>query len=229
LTQDLVDSADLEPLQHFKYPPWNRITPYTVDISSSSKEEAAQVHNSNPHLGKDDFTIYTDASAIPGESSIGVGVGLVVLNHSQEVIYQETLNLGDSQLVYNGELEGTTRAVEFASRVTKPGQTYYIYSDNQAGLYRLKTPSDNPGQACQIRASQAAKLAKSKGAAISINWVPGHTDVYGNELADSLAKAATKLAPSTDETSFAVLGCRARKVSTREWESILDQYSRLPS
>jgi hypothetical protein len=53
--------------------------------------------------------------------------------------------------------------------------------------------------------------------------------VYGNKLADSLAKAATKLAPSTDETSFAVLGCRARKVSTREWESILDQYSRLPS
>ena len=185
--RDLVDLSDLEPLQHFKYPPWNRVTPYTVDISSLSKDEAAQAHNSNPHLGRDDFTIYTDASFMPEESSVGVGVGLVVLNDSQEVVYQETLNLGDSQLVYNGELEGTTRAVEFASRVAKPGQTYYIYSDNQAGLYRLKTPSDNPGQACQIRASQAAELAKSKGAAISINWVPGHTDVYGNELADSLA------------------------------------------
>lgn len=75
----------------------------------------------------------------------------------------------------------------------------------------------------------AAKLAKSKGATISMNWVPGHTDVEGNELADSLAKAATKMAPSSDETSFAVLGCRARKVSTREWKAVLDQYSRLPS
>jgi hypothetical protein len=40
LTQDLVDSTDLEPLQHFKYPPWNRVTLYTVEISSLPKEEA---------------------------------------------------------------------------------------------------------------------------------------------------------------------------------------------
>lgn len=118
------------------------------------------------------------------------------------------------------------RAVEFTSRVAKPGQAYHIYSDNQAGLYRLKTPSDNPGQACQIRASQAAELARSKGAAISINWVPGHTDVNWDELADSLAEVASKRVPSTDETSFAVLDWRARKVSCREWESVLNQYDK---
>ena len=96
LTQDLVDSANLEPLQHFKYPPWNRVTPYTVEISSLSKDEAAQAHNSNPHLGKDEFTIYTDTSSMPEESLVGIGVGLVVLDSSQEIVYQETLNLGDS-------------------------------------------------------------------------------------------------------------------------------------
>ncbi len=87
LTQDLINSADLEPLQHFKYPPWNRVTPYTVDISSLSKEEAAQVHNSNLPLGKDNFTIYTDASSMPRENSTGIGVGLVVLDSSYEIIY----------------------------------------------------------------------------------------------------------------------------------------------
>ena len=100
--------------------------------------------------------------------------------------------------------------------MAEQGQIYYIYSDNQAGLHRLKTPSNNPGQACQIRATQAAELAKHKGATISINWVPGYTDVHGNELADSLAKAATRLIPSIEEISFAVLGCRARKASRRE-------------
>jgi hypothetical protein len=49
-------------------------------------------------------------------------------------------------------------------------------------------------------------------------------DIYRNKLADGLAKQATTIAPSTDETSYAVLGCRVRKVSTREWESVLDQY-----
>ncbi|PVH68652.1 hypothetical protein DL98DRAFT_350597, partial [Cadophora sp. DSE1049] len=52
--------------------------------------------------------------------------------------------------------------------------------------------------------------------------------IYGNELADSLAKQATTLAPNTNETSFAVLGCKAKQVSTREWESALDQYEKTP-
>jgi hypothetical protein len=33
---------------------------------------------------------------MPEESSVGIGVGLVVLDSSQEIVYQETLNLGDS-------------------------------------------------------------------------------------------------------------------------------------
>jgi hypothetical protein len=117
--QDLVDLDGLEPLQHFKFPPWNRVTPYAVNISPLPKEEAGQVHNSNLHLGADEFTIYTDASSIPGDDSNGVGVGLVVLNYDRgtpTVVHTSTTNLGDSQLVYNGELEGTTQAVEYASK-----------------------------------------------------------------------------------------------------------------
>ena len=57
-------------------------------------------------------------------------------------IHQSMTNLGDTQLVYNGELEGATLATEYTSLVAQPGQHFYIYSDNQAGLYRLKTPSD---------------------------------------------------------------------------------------
>jgi hypothetical protein len=112
--------------------------------------------------------------------------------------------------------------------MAQPGKIYHIYSDNQGGLHRLRTPSDRPGQACQIRASQVAELAQSKGATISIDWVPGHTDIYANELADSLPKQATRITPSTNETRFAVLGCKVREVSNRGWESILGQYSRQP-
>ncbi|PVH68720.1 hypothetical protein DL98DRAFT_554737 [Cadophora sp. DSE1049] len=203
--QDLVDPEDLGHLQHFKSPRWNRLTPYEVNISPLPKEEAAQTPNSVLHTSTDEFTIYTDASSMPRENSTGVGVGLLVLNYDRgtpRVVYKSMTNLRDSQLVYNGELERTTQAVEYASKVAKPGQSYYIYSDNQ------------PGQTCQIRAIQAAELAKNRGASISINWVPGHTGVYGNELADSLAKQATTLAPNTDETSFAVLGCKAKEVTT---------------
>jgi hypothetical protein len=78
-----------------------------------------------------------------------------------EVVYQSSSNLGPDQLVYNGELEGVTLATEYAGSVARSGQQFHIYSDNQAGLYRLKTPSDKPGQACQIRVSLATELAYS--------------------------------------------------------------------
>jgi hypothetical protein len=75
---------------------------------------------------------------MPGDDCKGVGVGLVVLSYdrgSARVVHKSMTNLGDSHLVYNGELEGTTQAIEYVSRAAKPGQSYHIYSDNQAGLH----------------------------------------------------------------------------------------------
>ena len=82
--------------------------------------------------------------------------------------------------------------------------------------------SDSPGQACQIRTSQATKLAIDKGASVSIHWVPGHTDIPGNEAADRLAKEATKLDPKSYETSYAFLKSKIKAINTQEWQSILD-------
>jgi len=68
-----------------------------------------------------------------------------------------------------------------------------------------------------------------KGASIAINWVPGHTDVYGNELADSLAKAATQIPPDSDETSFAVLGSKIKEARTQEWLDLLGTNDQIPN
>ena len=97
--QDLVNQEDLESLQHLNFPPWNKDTPYSIDISPLPKDEAALVYNTNLYLGTNKFTIYTDASSIPGEDSKGVGVGLVVLNYNKgtpRVVHRSMANLGDS-------------------------------------------------------------------------------------------------------------------------------------
>lgn len=116
--------------------------------------------------------------------------------------------------MYNGELEGATMAAEYAARIAKPGLEFKIFSDNQAGLWRLKTPSDNPGQENQIRAIAAAREANQKGAKVSYHWVPGHKDIEGNETADKLAKAATTIT----STGFEVIGvelCSSPAASTK--------------
>ena len=119
----LADLDTLEPIQHFKYSPWNKDTPYTVEISDLPKDKAALAHNQSISLGKG-ICIYTDASAIPDNASTGIGVGLAAycLDNSQST--QRSSNLGPYQLVYNGELEGITQAVEYTSEIVQPGQVY---------------------------------------------------------------------------------------------------------
>ena len=75
-------------------------------------------------------------------------------------------------------------------------------------MLRLKTPSDNPGQSQQIRVIEASKTINSLGANITLAWVPGHSDIIGNEKADELAKLATKSTIDSNNTSFACLGVK---------------------
>jgi hypothetical protein len=140
---------------------------------------------------------------------------------SATVHHQKMINIGPQELVYNGELQGVATAIEYASKIAKPGLHFHIYSDNQAGLWRLKTPSDNAGQHCQIRAIKAAKNAIEKGSKITLKWVPGHTDILGNETADYLAKSATFNTPQSTKTSFAMLGLKVNELRTIEWYTLL--------
>ena len=179
--------SDFKAIRPYYFAPWNKNTPYVVSILPLSKEEATTEHNSalERFWGTNTTAIYSDASLIADGKSKGVGVGIVAKSFTIGLVtYESTTNIGLGQLVYNGELEGATQAIEYASRVATNGQSFQVFSDNQAGLFRLKTPSDNPGQACQIRAIAAAKLVVAKGATITLNWVPGHTDIEGNERAD---------------------------------------------
>ena len=106
--------------------------------------------------------------------------------------------------------------MEYASTITRLGLKFQVFSDNKASLLRLYTPSDLLGQVHQIRTSLATEVIVSKGGSISLNWVPGHVEVYRNELVDKLAKEATKLEPNTNETSFGVLSQKAKEASTKE-------------
>ena len=151
----LVDLQSLELIKHFQFPPWNRNAPYKVTISPLSKEETKTSFENQEQEEKTTFSIFTDASNIPNKSQ-GIGVGLAVLARNQ-IIYTRSSNIGQNQLVYNGEFEGITQAIEYASSIAKPGESFKVLSDNQASLYRLQGLNDNPGQSQLIRAYQGYK------------------------------------------------------------------------
>jgi ribonuclease HI len=227
--EGLAGIESLEPIQHYRFSPWQRDTPYQVEITSLNKDEAAKAHLEQLQLSSSSFALYSDGSYTPNSENKGVGTGLAILGENGSLVSYQKKNLGPSQLVYNAELEGITLAIEEASSLARPGDNFEVFSDNQAALLRLKTPSDAPGQQCQIRAIEAASLIANKGATIRLSWVPGHKDIPGNELADSLAKEATlEPLPNREETSFAYLGTRLREVQNQEWLRLLVPYGQQP-
>ncbi|KAJ5029038.1 hypothetical protein J3E73DRAFT_366406 [Bipolaris maydis] len=215
-------SEDSEKIQHYASMPWSATTPYRINISKKSKESEAEHHKElleDEHL----LSIYSDASATSKGKGVGVGVALY---KGASLIAQEKANIGYNQLVYNGELEGITLGLEKAVDLADDYLEVRIYADNQAAILRLKTASDYPGQEWQLRCTIAAEKLQEKGILPTIQWVPGHQGVIGNERADALAKEATKLDPSSSRTSLAVIGTRIKQLGEREWLSYLGQYGR---
>jgi hypothetical protein len=124
--------------------------PYKITILSQLKEETTILHNfylKTLYNNSSILSIYIDGSQT--EKGIGIGLGLVVYSYETPYIpviakYRESQNIGASAIVYNRELEGVTRAIEYTSSKVNRGELFNIFIDNQAGLLRLKTPN-KPG------------------------------------------------------------------------------------
>jgi ribonuclease HI len=230
---ELGDLSSLEKIQHFKFPPWEPNLPFQVVTSSLPKEEEAQNHLQQLQIesnSSNTIRIYSDAS-FGTEGCRGIGVGLFAFaSPSPNINSQQLTNLGDTQLVYDGEFEGLAQAVEFASSNSIPNRRFRIFLDNRGALLRLQTFSDSPGQAYQIRILKAAKRVIEKGASLDLNWVPGHQKILGNEKADHLAKKASlKDPPLSQKMSYAYLGQRAKAEMTTQWKETLKETNKQPS
>ena len=100
----------------------------------------------------------------------------------------ESRSLGAQSSAFGAELAALVRAIEICALDASDGQVFRILTDSQAAMRRLQGDQPGPGQGLARRGIQVARQRiYGRGASVNIMWIPGHSGIPGNELADCCA------------------------------------------
>ena len=151
---------------------------------------------------------YTDGSHIEGKTGAGI-----YFKHQTPEMENQSIFLGIYATVYQAEVLAISHAVDTMNKAGITNQTISILSDSQAALQALACPKikqllvanciDNLNTLCQNNQ-------------VTLMWVPGHSNIDGNEEADTLAKTGAYKTCEISEPAVPVSYRRCR-LTVRNW------------
>ena len=167
--------------------PWEQL-PYDCRIDWTKegtevlKQRSLEYIRSQP----DDNTYYTDGS------SDGTRVAAAVVHKKEEII----IRLNDSASVLDAEMTAIQLALENA-RDTR--DTITIHTDSLTAVHTLSNRKLHLNTITSAIRDAASRLTQRP----TINWIPAHTGIPGNEKADHAVKRGLQLdrIDTTDNTS----------------------------
>jgi ribonuclease HI/Fe2+ transport system protein FeoA len=96
-----------------------------------------------------------------------------------------SVSMGKEASIFQAEVFAINKCAEINLDRSLRNQHIYINSDSQAALLALRSPESNSKlvQNCINSLNALANAYK-----VTLRWVPGHSDIDGNEKADKLAR-----------------------------------------
>lgn len=120
---------------------------------------------------------YTDGSLLEGRAGAGV--------YSRELRLNQFYSLGRNCTVFQAEIFALMCGVQSALQQRVMGKVIYFCSDSQAAIKALASANSRSKLVIACR-TQIEELNSVN--SVNLVWVPGHSSIAGNELADELAR-----------------------------------------
>ena len=134
---------------------------------------------------------YTDGSSTSASNS-GAGVFIKIPGSVNNSI---SLPCGSNCNNYQAEVLAISASLEHLQermRTDLSTSDIVLFSDSQSALEALRDPLSCTKDLLSIL-QIADSMQREFNISITMQWVPGHSDIYGNEMADSLAKEAASM------------------------------------
>ena len=128
---------------------------------------------------------YSDGSEI--DQRVGSAAALIT-----DKVHTLNYYMGASTIstIYGAELYGICIALYLALSHA-PGRRTVVFTDNQAVIQAIQRPTNKSGQQYIKTIIHFMDELRNKGSTICIHWIPGHSNIRGNDWVDRLAKEAT--------------------------------------
>ena len=183
----------------------NKTMPNTPDIFRSLLEEHFENH----------IKIYTDGSLIKGEVN-KVGASMYVDQY--DLKYRWKLNAHHS--VISAEIFAISKAINFALNKNLPT---VIFTDSMAALSLIASYKPRSYRNSILRIHKQLIEAPNS---IRLHWVPGHSQIEGNEVADKEAKKAaiSEMTPSEHITDTCEVKSIILAKVTQYWKKRWTEY-----
>jgi ribonuclease HI len=171
----------IETISHARHhPSWR--PQFTANIADSKPAAASRVR-----ARMDDIQIYTDGSGYKGN------IGAAAIIPETGAALRCKLGKETKHTVFEGELVGILLALTLLEK-NPLASTALITLDNQAAIQALQNDHAQPAQYLldEIHATILKMKRRRRRLRIHLEWVPGHMEIKGNELADTHAKMASE-------------------------------------
>ena len=196
-----------------------------INISKLDKKEEALKHQNKIQKilrdNRDNIFLYSDGSKNDQLHRLGAGVYYTAdCARSSSQSQSFSWNLGAGLEVFDAELFALEKAFKIAwDKKQKSTKKIWVFSDSQAAIKRLKNQSLKAGQYYVQSIKKWAKKFKELDILVYLEWVPGHMNVYGNEMADKAAKKGTELQRICPESyiSLAFIKRKIKEAAMLEW------------
>ena len=213
-----------------KSTPWTEVN--AAEIRTQLSDQSVN-KNSLPHILKataletiDSYPasaikVYTDGSAFKATVFAGYGVHLKFPDGSSEDLSEPCGNICSN---YTAEIRALKTAIDTVHNAFETGKReptdLVIFTDSKSALEALENHQSRNEDITEL-VNSISRLYSAYEKKIWLQWIPGHADVAGNEIADRLAKCgAQKEQIDTDvtqETVKQILKTNSKEEWMRRW------------